>query len=162
MACQQSASDNKIQKTPFTLDLFIFLLFRHSTTHRPAEMEKSISSSQSKSRQCWECRRRRLVCDFSLPGCHKCYTAGVECPGYGQKKPLKWVTVCEVTSRPRKKIVQQTTTKQQVSEDRSDSQVETWSLSVPRDRLVTESESIVEAAYYCKSNRRFDEQYSNE
>ncbi|RHZ60851.1 hypothetical protein CDV55_106235 [Aspergillus turcosus] len=111
-------------------------------------MEKPIRLSQSRRRQCWECHRRRLVCDFSLPGCHKCYTAGVECPGYDEKKPLKWVTSGEVTSRPRKKTVQQTTTKQHVSEDRGDSQVEAWSLSVPRDRLVIEFEAIVEAAYY--------------
>ncbi|GFF85215.1 hypothetical protein IFM47457_06738 [Aspergillus lentulus] len=111
-------------------------------------MEKPIASSQNRRRQCWECHRRRLVCDFSLPGCRKCYTAGVECPGYDDKKPLKWVTTGEVTSRPRKKTVQQSTAKQHASEDRSDSQDEVWSLSVPRDRLVTESGAIVEAAYY--------------
>ncbi|KAF4199804.1 hypothetical protein CNMCM8927_004685 [Aspergillus lentulus] len=107
-------------------------------------MEKPIASSQNRRRQCWECHRRRLVCDFSLPGCRKCYTAGVECPGYDDKKPLKWVTTGEVTSRPWKKTVQQST----ASEDRSDSQDETWSLSVPRYRLVAESGAIVEAAYY--------------
>jgi hypothetical protein len=111
-------------------------------------MEKPIVLSPNRRRQCWECHRRRLVCDFSLPGCRKCYTAGVECPGYGEKKPLKWVPAGEVTSRPRKKTIQPTTTKQHVAEDRSDGQVVALSLSVPRDRLVTEPGAIVEAAYY--------------
>ncbi|RHZ46226.1 uncharacterized protein CDV56_104462 [Aspergillus thermomutatus] len=95
--------------------------------------------------------KRIPSCDFSRPGCNKCYTAGVECPGYDDKKPLKWVTPCEVTSRPRKKTVQQTSTKQHVSRDRSDSQVEPVSLGVPRDRLVNEFGAVVEAAYYYNS-----------
>jgi hypothetical protein len=119
-------------------------------------MEKPIVLSPNRRRQCWECHRRRLVCDFSLPGCRKCYTAGVECPGYGEKKPLKWVPAGEVTSRPRKKTIQPTTTKQHVAEDRSDGQVVALSLSVPRDRLVTEPGAIVEAAYYCEFASRFE------
>jgi hypothetical protein len=110
-------------------------------------MEKPIVLSQNRRRQCWECHRRRLVCDFSHPGCRKCYTAGVECPGYGEKKPLKWITAGVVTSRLRKMTIQPTTTKQHVAEDRSDGQVAALSLSVPRDRLVTEPGAIVEAAY---------------
>jgi hypothetical protein len=119
-------------------------------------MEKPIVLPQNRRRQCWECHRRRLVCDFSLPGCRKCYTAGVECPGYGEKKPLKWVPAGEVASRPRRKTIQPTTTKQHVAEDRSDGQVAALSLSVPRDRLVTEPGAIVEAAYYCEFASRFE------
>ncbi|KAA8641288.1 Zn(II)2Cys6 transcription factor [Aspergillus tanneri] len=52
-------------------------------------------------RQCWECRRRRLVCDSSRPACNKCLAAGTECPGYGSKKPLKWITPGTVKSRNR-------------------------------------------------------------
>ncbi|ORY07025.1 fungal-specific transcription factor domain-domain-containing protein [Clohesyomyces aquaticus] len=54
-------------------------------------------------RQCWECARRRLVCDYGTPSCKKCDKAGVTCPGYGDKKPLKWVGIGQVTSRPRRK-----------------------------------------------------------
>ncbi|KAE8347616.1 hypothetical protein BDV24DRAFT_121128, partial [Aspergillus arachidicola] len=39
-------------------------------------------------RHCWECMRRRLVCDFARPTCNKCRSAGVACPGYDEKKPL--------------------------------------------------------------------------
>lgn len=53
-------------------------------------------------RQCWECLRRRLVCDSGQPFCKKCHTAGVVCPGYEDKKPLKWVTPGRVTSRNRR------------------------------------------------------------
>jgi len=51
--------------------------------------------------QCWECRRRRLVCDGDKPVCLKCRTAGIVCPGYADKKPLVWVANGQVLSRPR-------------------------------------------------------------
>lgn len=51
--------------------------------------------------QCWECRRRRLVCDGGKPACVKCLTAGIACPGYADKKPLVWVANGQVLSRPR-------------------------------------------------------------
>ncbi|KAI1760548.1 fungal-specific transcription factor domain-containing protein [Hypoxylon sp. FL1150] len=38
---------------------------------------------------CHNCRRSRLRCDRSVPGCLKCASAGRECPGYG--KFYKWV-----------------------------------------------------------------------
>ncbi|PLB53538.1 hypothetical protein P170DRAFT_508133 [Aspergillus steynii IBT 23096] len=52
-------------------------------------------------RQCWECRRRRLVCDSARPACNKCRAAGTECPGYSGNKPLKWITPGKVKSRNR-------------------------------------------------------------
>lgn len=52
-------------------------------------------------RHCWECLRRRLVCDSAQPVCRKCHDAGVVCPGYDDKKPLKWVTTGRISSRPR-------------------------------------------------------------
>ena len=54
-------------------------------------------------RQCWECLRRRLVCDFALPSCKKCQKAGKACPGYGPQKPLQWLAPGKVTSRRSKK-----------------------------------------------------------
>ncbi|KAL4895285.1 hypothetical protein BDV59DRAFT_152674 [Aspergillus ambiguus] len=50
-------------------------------------------------RPCWECRRRRLVCDISIPECNKCRASGVDCPGYGKHKPLRWLTPGKVRSR---------------------------------------------------------------
>ncbi|KAF5489080.1 Acriflavine sensitivity control protein acr-2 [Colletotrichum siamense] len=40
---------------------------------------------------CWTCRRRRLRCDNLKPSCVKCTRAGLQCLGYGPKKPLVWV-----------------------------------------------------------------------
>lgn len=70
-------------------------------------MVSTVVASKAKAarKQCWECHRRRLVCDSSLPGCNKCRAAGVECPGYGEKKPLKWLTPGKVTSHTRQRRV---------------------------------------------------------
>jgi hypothetical protein len=58
--------------------------------------------TQPPKRQCWECLRRRLVCDFALPSCKKCQKAGRDCPGYNPQKPLQWIAPGKVTSRRRK------------------------------------------------------------
>jgi hypothetical protein len=60
-------------------------------------------ASETRNRQCWECFRRRLVCDFSRPGCKKCETVGTDCPGYSKHKPLKWLAPGEVASKKRGK-----------------------------------------------------------
>jgi len=54
------------------------------------------------SKWCWECRRRRLVCDCALPVCNKCRASGIVCPGYEDKKPLTWLAPGRVLSRTRK------------------------------------------------------------
>ncbi|KAH7366665.1 fungal-specific transcription factor domain-containing protein [Pyrenochaeta sp. MPI-SDFR-AT-0127] len=66
-------------------------------------MKASESGEKKATRQCWECLKRRLVCDHSLPHCKKCQKAGKECPGYDEQKPLQWVETGKVTSRRRKK-----------------------------------------------------------
>ncbi|KAK6819623.1 hypothetical protein PG987_016106 [Apiospora arundinis] len=48
--------------------------------------------SEFASRPCWTCRQRRVVCDTRLPHCVKCTKSGRECLGYGEKKPVIWVT----------------------------------------------------------------------
>lgn len=58
---------------------------------------------QKASRQCWECLKRRIVCDYALPSCKKCIKKGKECPGYDSKKPLQWLEPGKVTSRKRTK-----------------------------------------------------------
>ena len=55
-------------------------------------------------RPCWECLRRRLVCDYTRPACRKCVRTGIVCPGYGNAKPLKWLTPGSVTFRRRKDV----------------------------------------------------------
>ncbi|OBR04152.1 C6 zinc finger protein [Colletotrichum higginsianum IMI 349063] len=50
-------------------------------------------------RQCWECQRRRLVCDSARPVCSKCKISGVVCPGYEDKKPLTWLAPNKVKTR---------------------------------------------------------------
>ncbi|KAK0628375.1 fungal-specific transcription factor domain-containing protein [Bombardia bombarda] len=62
-------------------------------------MEENV---QVKDQQCWECRRRRVVCDSTHPVCRKCSTAGIVCPGYTDKKPLKWLAPGQVVSRAQK------------------------------------------------------------
>lgn len=54
-------------------------------------------------RQCWECLKRRLVCDNALPHCMKCQKAGRQCSGYDDAKPLQWIQPGKVTSRRRRK-----------------------------------------------------------
>jgi hypothetical protein len=66
-------------------------------------MKRAQSGEKSATRQCWECLKRRLVCDHTLPHCKKCIKAGKECPGYDEQKPLQWVEPGKVTSRRRKK-----------------------------------------------------------
>ncbi|KAI9150431.1 Phomenoic acid biosynthesis cluster-specific transcriptional regulator [Paramyrothecium foliicola] len=53
-------------------------------------------------RQCWECLRRRWVCDAARPVCNKCRAAGIVCPGYNDRKPLTWLAPGRVTSRARR------------------------------------------------------------
>lgn len=66
-------------------------------------MKPAESGEERATRQCWECLKRRLVCDHTLPHCKKCIKAGKDCPGYGEQKPLQWIEPGKVTSRRRKK-----------------------------------------------------------
>ncbi|KAH9904275.1 fungal-specific transcription factor domain-containing protein [Xylariomycetidae sp. FL2044] len=53
-------------------------------------------------RHCWECLRRRLVCDGMRPACTRCRSAGIVCPGFEDKQPLRWLQPGKVTARTRK------------------------------------------------------------
>ncbi|KAI8938311.1 hypothetical protein NX059_005963 [Plenodomus lindquistii] len=66
-------------------------------------MEVSERGRKKADKQCWECLKRRLVCDHTLPHCGKCQAAGRKCPGYGEQKPLQWVQIGKITSRRSKK-----------------------------------------------------------
>ena len=41
----------------------------------------------TRSSGCLTCRRRKIRCDESRPGCQRCETHGVPCPGYRTEKP---------------------------------------------------------------------------
>ncbi|KAF3765324.1 putative C6 finger domain protein [Cryphonectria parasitica EP155] len=55
----------------------------------------------ARQRHCWECVRRRLVCDFKRPACTRCSASGLDCPGYGGVKPLRlrWLDPGKVNQR---------------------------------------------------------------
>lgn len=62
-------------------------------------MKVSETREKKADKQCWECLKRRLVCDYTLPHCRKCQKAGKECPGYNDQKPLQWVQTGKIISR---------------------------------------------------------------
>ncbi|KAI1297055.1 fungal-specific transcription factor domain-containing protein [Xylaria venustula] len=53
---------------------------------------------------CWECFRRRLVCDSTRPVCKRCIMTRITCTGYGGVEPsrLKWLAPGRVVSRERR------------------------------------------------------------
>ncbi|KAK8090652.1 hypothetical protein PG994_000157 [Apiospora phragmitis] len=63
-----------------------------TTAVAPLIQQVSSPPSEFASRPCWTCRQRRVVCDTRLPHCAKCSKSGRECLGYGEKKPVIWVT----------------------------------------------------------------------
>lgn len=60
---------------------------------------------ETASRHCWECVRRRVVCDRALPTCKKCLKVDKQCPGYDEQRPLQWIENGKVTSRRAKKEI---------------------------------------------------------
>ncbi|KAK3298800.1 fungal-specific transcription factor domain-containing protein [Chaetomium fimeti] len=75
------------------------------TTPDPLAPEPTAAATTDRTerQQCWECRRRRLVCDGTQPVCMKCRAARIVCPGYADKKPLTWLAPGQVMSRTRRK-----------------------------------------------------------
>lgn len=63
------------------------------------------STINQPSKPCHNCRRRRLRCDRSRPGCHKCSSRKEECLGYG--KLLRWTNTAAVRSEPPGRFVHQ-------------------------------------------------------
>ncbi|CAH0042751.1 unnamed protein product [Clonostachys rhizophaga] len=59
-------------------------------------------SSASSPKSCWQCAKRRLVCDLGKPGCKKCANHGVECPGY-EAKHLQWMQPGQTRSKGARK-----------------------------------------------------------
>jgi hypothetical protein len=110
---------------------------------------------EKRKKHCWECLRRRLVCDSTRSGCKRCSASGVPCPGYGETKPsrLKWLAPGRVTSQNRR-------AKDAVSyglqDDNSDSVTDVGSLIiVPRFQMRTEQCDLAQAIGYCKFCERW-------
>lgn len=125
--------------------------------------------AEDRKRHCWECLRRRLVCDFQQPGCKRCAASKVECPGYGETPPMrvKWLAPGKVTSRQRKG----TSNHQQHCRDSStstsipatsseisrkssgfsspDSSDETQHEEIPRLHLKTDYHALIDSVEYC-------------
>lgn len=68
-----------------------------------SDFDPAQSADDAARPHCWECRRRRLVCDGKQPICNRCWTARIVCPGYADKKPLTWLAPGQVVSRARKR-----------------------------------------------------------
>ncbi|WEW59556.1 hypothetical protein PRK78_005030 [Emydomyces testavorans] len=130
-------------------------------------MARETSKAQvTPKRQCWECLRRRLVCDFSRPACNKCCAAGVVCPGYDERKPLTWLTPGQVTSRSRRRpplpgaggtraIVTPSDsgeTTDRTNDPTQNAESGVMEATVPHIELRSETCTVVRAVYYCKSN----------
>ena len=123
--------------------------------------------TQKHPRHCWECQRRRIVCDRWRPVCNKCQTAGIVCPGYDNQKPLTWLAPGRVLSRPRKRKSPPASRKPAVKKEESPKAVEIRG-DAPLTRMKRETAGqvshileltedtveIFEAAYYCKSPRQ--------
>jgi hypothetical protein len=58
-----------------------------------------VTANHDQGRRCWEGLTRRLVCDLQRPACNKYVRVGIPCPGYGQQKPLTWLTPGKVKSK---------------------------------------------------------------
>lgn len=134
----------------------------------------------SQKRQCWECLRRRLVCDFTQPSCKKCIKFGVNCPGYDEKKPLKWLPPGKVNSKRAERpdarkgkglilkemasynlgehfspeyVLEQvslTIASLRSEDDQSEQDIE----EIPRFDLLDETSEVVRAVQYCKLSFR--------
>ncbi|KAB8231209.1 Zn(II)2Cys6 transcription factor [Aspergillus alliaceus] len=116
-------------------------------------------------RHCWECMRRRIVCDFERPACSKCCAAGIACPGYDEKKPLKWLAPGKVSSRSRKRLTPPETNRsstgseepvvsQETSPTSADNETELLELFMitPTRELKSETCTIVESVWYYNSH----------
>ncbi len=125
-----------------------------SPTRSPAQTQTDDS------KPCWECLRRRIVCDKWQPVCNKCQLAGIVCPGYRDQKPLTWLTPGKVLSRPRKRKNPAAARKGPGTKERKD-RAKSDALVVARGdadyskvshilELPDDTVEMFEAVYYCR------------
>lgn len=127
------------------------------TSESPNQRMRNIGG-QGK-RHCWECRRRCLVCDSGEPGCKRCLTSGMSCPGYGDVKPtrLKWMAPGRVVSRDQKHKKTLRHKNQDDNEEitadliRHITSAEQYTrMIIPQLEMNDEVQVIVQALEYCK------------
>lgn len=113
--------------------------------------------NEGRKRHCWECLRRRLVCDSTRPACNKCSKSGSQCPGYGDVKParLRWLPPGKVISRQQKRDgTADPETDKHLTETATKNVAEVIS---PNFETNTEITALLEAVEYCTSPLpRFD------
>lgn len=123
---------------------------------------------EARKRHCWECLRRRLVCDFQVPCCKRCVGSGVNCPGYAEIPPirLKWLAPGKVKSRQRtgssncqkNNRAQSDSVSSDISrggfvsaEADTGSSDESPKSTVPRFHLKTDHHALLDFVQYCMS-----------
>ncbi|KAK3334286.1 fungal-specific transcription factor domain-containing protein [Neurospora tetraspora] len=74
--------------------------------------KKPHQQKASKTKACYNCHRKRLRCDKSLPSCLKCSINGEECLGYGIV--LRWAACNSPTSTTTTRTTNKTTTSRTV------------------------------------------------
>jgi hypothetical protein len=119
-------------------------------------MGQTTSQLGTSHRRCWECVRRRRVCDLTQPECTKCKQAGLVCSGYGEFKPVTWLPVGKVKSKVpvrrkpnnllERKIQSSTAGRSYSPNSGSDEAFTDVSRFTPRDLI----SDVVNAGDYCK------------
>lgn len=69
----------------FTLISFFFLLLVMAPS---SSKHKDTSSRHRSHKGCWTCKRKRIQCDETRPGCRRCTERGLTCEGYEIR--LRW------------------------------------------------------------------------
>ncbi|PWI71737.1 hypothetical protein PCL_11831 [Purpureocillium lilacinum] len=98
-------------------------------------------------KQCWECLKRRLVCDLTRPRCNKCFARGVSCPGYDHK-PLKWIAPGQTRSKRRGVRKDKSTGEQRRPQEEEESPSERQLVVSPSIDLSSEITSLLDAIQY--------------
>lgn len=99
------------------------------------------------SRKCWECRRRRRVCNAKLP-CHQCEKDGITCSGYGSK-PVTFLPI-GMRSRHRRGEEDDAIDSGRPTDRPTVRSSIVAHASVPRDLVRQQDVYFVNAANFCK------------
>ncbi|KAI8631780.1 hypothetical protein F5Y19DRAFT_492734 [Xylariaceae sp. FL1651] len=130
------------------------------------------SQGEPPRKHCWECLRRRLVCDSTRPVCKRCCDNSIVCPGYDEKQPLRWVKPGRVTARTRRQrqkvdnssCVDSSTSKNDSENENLESKFGMLSIfgamqakaldKILQFDITSENFAALQASYHCKYNSR--------